>query len=135
MTSDKAGSNGFERYNLKISTSACDGIIEQRLTDLTENVHLWIAKTRDDQLIKALCDLGWMTPEKSAELKAKAKAMLDNPYPHDLFTIRREVAAIYGGDEAEAKKGMEAYCTEDYCVKQYLKHENAKEELRKAVEG
>ena len=39
-------------------------------------------------------------------------ALLANPYPHDLMTIRREVEREWG-DEEVAREEMDAYCTQE----------------------
>lgn len=69
------------------------------------------------------------------KLVEAAKNLLDNPYPHDLFAIRRKVVQKYDGDEEWAKKSMSAWCSEDYCCEQFEKHEKAKKELREAIEN
>ena len=42
--------------------------------------------------------------------------LLAHPYPHDLMEIRREVRE-FGANEAEARKWINAYCTEEFAMK------------------
>jgi hypothetical protein len=90
----------------------------------------------------------WIVPSQPAnheyqselcKLKAAVKKVLQHPFPHDLFAIRRQVRDEFSGSDEDAQEalkagGTEAWCSEEYCVNEYLKHKEAMDELRKLVE-